>query len=130
MYLFALYNVLFATIIIIMDGKPEWYKNKYDLQRKLFSNASFLAKSWGRAGFYFFVGSLNFFMLPYSTFWQFVYFIIALSLCAAGVGIIAYDCISKKKRGGSVMSREVAIQSPGEGAAPQAQQQQQQQQQP
>lgn len=41
-YLTAFYNALFAGIIIVADGKPEWFASLWDLQNKLFRQAAFL----------------------------------------------------------------------------------------
>merc|ERR1712176_38723 len=41
-YLFSFYNVLFAVVIIIMEGKADWFRKIGDIQAKLFTAASFL----------------------------------------------------------------------------------------
>eukprot|EP00403_Amphidinium_massartii_P009424 CAMPEP_0178415252 /NCGR_PEP_ID=MMETSP0689_2-20121128/23457_1 /TAXON_ID=160604 /ORGANISM="Amphidinium massartii, Strain CS-259" /LENGTH=284 /DNA_ID=CAMNT_0020036569 /DNA_START=72 /DNA_END=927 /DNA_ORIENTATION=+ len=84
-YLFAFYNVIFSAIIIVAEGNAPWFLTCGDLQPKLFSAAAFMASQSGRAMFYFYVGSINLFMLPDDAFWQLVYIGLGLSLCFAGV---------------------------------------------
>lgn len=83
-YLFALYNVAFAAIIIIADGNPEWFTKYWDVQAKLFSYAAFLASQTGRAVFYFYVGSINLFMLPENWLWKIIYLGLGGALCFNG----------------------------------------------
>ncbi|CAE8737017.1 unnamed protein product [Polarella glacialis] len=78
-YLFAFWNAVFAIVIIIMDGKPDWMGSA---QTKLFSLAAFLATKSGRACFYLYVGSINLLLLPDSWFWKVVYLAIGGTLCA------------------------------------------------
>lgn len=84
-YLWAVYNTIFALIIIIIDGKPEWYARCGNIQARLFSNAAFLASWSGRALLYFYVGSINLVMLPNTLLWKAVYLGIGGGLCAVGV---------------------------------------------
>jgi hypothetical protein len=83
-YLFSLYNIAFAGIIIVADGNPEWFSKYGDAQTKLFGAASFLANQAGRAAFYFYVGSINLFMLPESWLWKLIYLGMGSALCLNG----------------------------------------------
>jgi len=83
-YLFALYNMIFAGVIIVADGNPEWFRRFWDAQEKLFGAAAFLASQTGRAAFYFYVGSINLFMLPDSWLWQLIYVCLGGALCFNG----------------------------------------------
>lgn len=84
-YLFALYNMLFAGIIIVADGNPEWFRRCWDAQDKLFNAAAFLASQTGRAAFYFYVGSINLCMLPEAWLWKLIYICLGGALCLNGV---------------------------------------------
>jgi len=83
-YLFSLYNIAFAAVIIVADGNPEWFTRFWDAQGKLFGAAAFLASQTGRAAFYFYVGSINLFMLPDNYFWKLIYVAIGGALCFNG----------------------------------------------
>lgn len=83
-YLSCFYNVVFAVVIIIADGKPEWFTRLWDVQTKLFSKAAFLASQSGRAVFYLYVGSINLCMLPDSWLWKVMYLGIGATLCFNG----------------------------------------------
>merc|ERR1740117_938935 len=83
-YLFALYNVLFAVVIIVADGNPDWFTKYWDAQGKLFGAAAFLATQTGRAAFYFYVGSINLFMLPDNWLWKVIYVGLGGALCLNG----------------------------------------------
>ncbi|CAJ1461962.1 unnamed protein product [Effrenium voratum] len=87
-YLLATYNLGFAVIIFIMEGPselqcdcPAWEK----LQRGLFGWATFLASRTGRALYYFFVGTLNMFMMPHDWLWTMIYFALGASLAFVGL---------------------------------------------
>jgi len=83
-YLFALYNIAFAAVIIVADGNPEWFTKYWDAQGKLFGAAAFLASQTGRAAFYFYVGSINLFMLPENWLWKLIYVGLGSALCFNG----------------------------------------------
>lgn len=89
-YLFALYNMLFAVIIIVADGNPDWFRKCWDVQDKLFTSAAFLTSQPGRAAFYFFVGSINLFMLPETFLWKLIYVCLGGALCFNG-GLMLLD---------------------------------------
>ncbi|CAK9047584.1 unnamed protein product [Durusdinium trenchii] len=87
-YLLNSYNLAFACVIVIMEGPTEmdcqcgaWDK----LQRVLFSWAAFLASRTGRALFYFFVGTLNMFMMPHDWLWTLIYFSLGSALAFVGL---------------------------------------------
>jgi len=87
-YLLNSYNLAFACVIFIMEGPSEmdcqcgaWDK----LQRVLFSWAAFLSSRTGRALFYFFVGTLNMFMMPHDWLWTLIYFTLGSALSFVGV---------------------------------------------
>merc|ERR1712146_613469 len=84
-YLFGFYNALFAFIIVVIEGKAEWFQRLGDIQTKIFGAASFLASKVGRALFYFYVGSINLILLPESWLWKVIYLGIGGSLCFIGV---------------------------------------------
>jgi len=81
-YLWAVYNAIFAAMIIVMDGKPEWFSRCGGLQERLYRNAPFLATSMGRAALYFYVGSVNLLLLPDGFLWHVVYIGIGVVLCS------------------------------------------------
>jgi len=81
-YLWAVYNALFAALIIVMDGKPEWFARCGSLQERLYRGAPFLATSLGRAALYFYVGSINLLLLPEGFLWHVVYIGIGVVLCS------------------------------------------------
>jgi hypothetical protein len=83
-YLFALYNIIFAAVIIVADGDRTWFMKYWDAQEKLFGAAAFLATQSGRAAFYFYVGSINLFMLPENWLWKFIYLGLGGVLCLNG----------------------------------------------
>mmetsp|Transcript_5202 Transcript_5202/g.12399 ORF Transcript_5202/g.12399 Transcript_5202/m.12399 type:complete len:232 (-) Transcript_5202:143-838(-) len=91
-YLWAIYNVIFAAIIIIIDGKPEWFARYGDPQAKIFMNASFLATWTGRAVLYFYVGSINIVLLPESFFWKLMYICIGAVLCSIALLMMLQGC--------------------------------------
>mmetsp|Transcript_51186 Transcript_51186/g.118979 ORF Transcript_51186/g.118979 Transcript_51186/m.118979 type:complete len:115 (-) Transcript_51186:75-419(-) len=91
-YLWAVYNTIFAIVIIIIDGKPEWYVQCGDIQAKLFSNAAFLASWSGRAMLYFYVGSINLAMLPLTLFWKIVYLGMGAGLCSLSILLLLQRC--------------------------------------
>jgi len=95
-YLQSVYNFLFAVVIVVMEGKPEWFQSRGDLQRKLFAQAAFLASRTGRAIFYFYVGSINLFLLPDSFIWKVIYLGVGVSLCAVGILSLLerYGCLT------------------------------------
>ncbi|CAE7665732.1 unnamed protein product [Symbiodinium sp. KB8] len=88
-YVLATYDVFFALIIVIMEGPSEmqcqhcglWNK----LQHGLFGWAAFLASRTGRALFYFFVGTLNMFMMPHDWLWTMIYFGLGAGLSFVGL---------------------------------------------
>lgn len=96
-YLFALYNVVFAAVIIVADGNPEWFAKCGDLQGKLFSAAGFLASQSGRAAFYFYVGSINLFMLPDNWLWKFIYVGLGGALCFNGTLMLLDSAFCQKR---------------------------------
>jgi len=88
-YVLATYDFAFALIILIMEGPSElncescgtWSK----LQNALFGWAAFLASRTGRALFYFFVGTLNMFMMPHDWLWTLIYFMLGAALTFVGL---------------------------------------------
>mmetsp|Transcript_65904 Transcript_65904/g.212585 ORF Transcript_65904/g.212585 Transcript_65904/m.212585 type:complete len:209 (-) Transcript_65904:122-748(-) len=94
-YLWAAYNVVFAGIIIIIEGKAEWFEKLWNIQSKLFHKASFLAGPFGRALFYFYVGSINLFMLPDTFLWKIIYIAIGAALCSVSALMLLQSCSSR-----------------------------------
>lgn len=87
-YLLNSYNLAFACVIVVMEGPSEMdcQCGAFDkLQRILFSWAAFLASRTGRALFYFFVGTLNMFMMPHDWLWTLVYFSLGAALSFVGL---------------------------------------------
>jgi hypothetical protein len=91
-YLFAVYNIVFAAVIVVADGKPEWFRRCGDMQTRLFNAAAFLASRAGRAAFYFFVGSINLFILPDSWLWKIIYLSMGAALCLNGLIMLLDAC--------------------------------------
>jgi hypothetical protein len=91
-YLLAVYNVVFAAVIVVADGKPAWFRGWGDLQTKLFTSAAFLAVPAGRAALYFFVGSINMFLLPESWLWKVIYLSLGFALCFNGILMLLDAC--------------------------------------
>jgi len=88
-YLHAFWNCVFAAIIIVMDGKSQWFGT---MQTQLFSSASFLASHGGRALFYFYVGSKNLLVLPDAFLWKIVYVCIGSALCLISAIMLVSHC--------------------------------------
>eukprot|EP00927_Polykrikos_kofoidii_P065253 TRINITY_DN61033_c0_g1_i1.p1 TRINITY_DN61033_c0_g1~~TRINITY_DN61033_c0_g1_i1.p1 ORF type:complete len:247 (+),score=44.45 TRINITY_DN61033_c0_g1_i1:49-741(+) len=84
-YLFAFYNLCFALIIFVIEGKQTWFEKCGNLRVQLFSAAAFLGWQGGRAVFYFFVGSINLFLLPATLLWKIIYLAMGGALCFVGV---------------------------------------------
>jgi len=91
-YLWAVYNTLFAMVIIVMDGKPEWFTRCGNVQAKLYQYAAFLATWTGRALLYFYVGSVNLCMLPGALTWKIVYIAIGAALCSIACLMLLQGC--------------------------------------
>jgi len=106
-YLYTFYNMLFACIIVVMDGKPEWFERLWNLQDRLFSACACLASQPGRALLYFYVGSTNLVLVD-----GWMYVICGIFLCTAGVLTLVHYFSSRRS-------------AAGEGALPPQQEQQQ-----
>jgi len=91
-YLFAGYNVLFAVVMCIIEGKPEWYLRCGNIQARLFAAAAFLASRAGRGTLYFYMGSMNLFMLPEAFIWRIIYVGLGGALCLSSVLITLQRC--------------------------------------
>jgi hypothetical protein len=91
-YLFGVYNMIFAIVIVIVEGEQDWFKRLFDLQGHLFGAAPCLASRAGRAVLYFYVGSINLFMLPESWIWKIIYLCIGGCLCGAGLLMLLDRC--------------------------------------
>jgi hypothetical protein len=91
-YLFSMYNCVFAAIIIIADGKPEWFDRCWNVQERLFTLAAFLTSQTGRAFLNFYVGSINFFILPETWLWKIIYACLAFALCLNGFLMVLDSC--------------------------------------
>lgn len=102
-YLFAFYNIIFAGMIVILEGKTEWFPT---LQNRLFSNAAFLATQSGRALAYLFVGSINLFVLPEAWLWKVIYVGMGSALCFNALLMLldAWSCRNHQKLPEEVMS--------------------------
>eukprot|EP00928_Gymnodinium_smaydae_P037737 TRINITY_DN26157_c0_g1_i1.p2 TRINITY_DN26157_c0_g1~~TRINITY_DN26157_c0_g1_i1.p2 ORF type:complete len:270 (+),score=69.21 TRINITY_DN26157_c0_g1_i1:71-880(+) len=83
-YLFSIYNACFAAIILVIEGKSEWFARCGNLRAELFDSAKFLARQSGRAAFYVYVGSINLIMLPGNMVFKIIYIIIGCALCLVG----------------------------------------------
>mmetsp|Transcript_58330 Transcript_58330/g.163430 ORF Transcript_58330/g.163430 Transcript_58330/m.163430 type:complete len:209 (+) Transcript_58330:92-718(+) len=94
-YVLAVYNLLFAVVIVVIDGKPGWFRRCGDVQVKLYRAVPVLASQVGRALFYFYVGSINIVMLPENWFWKMLYIFIGMSLCFAGAATLAHNCYGR-----------------------------------
>jgi len=94
-YLFAVYNMMFAALIIVVEGERDWFRCLFDLQGRVFGAAPFLAWRAGRSLLYFYVGSINLFMLPESWFWKLTYLCIGGCLCGAGLLMLVDRCMDR-----------------------------------
>eukprot|EP00933_Yihiella_yeosuensis_P014961 TRINITY_DN13186_c2_g1_i1.p1 TRINITY_DN13186_c2_g1~~TRINITY_DN13186_c2_g1_i1.p1 ORF type:complete len:497 (+),score=75.92 TRINITY_DN13186_c2_g1_i1:81-1493(+) len=83
-YMQAGYNVLFAMLIVVIDGPAGMFKRCGDSQTELFHKAPILASQVGRAGVHFYVGSVNFVMMDGAVVWNWIYEVLGgvLMLCA------------------------------------------------
>merc|ERR1711879_1097641 len=82
-YILALWNLVFATCIIVIEAKPQW-SCVAGAQSWLFSHAPFLSRHMGRALFYIYVGSINLGNGASSFFFQLMYLAIGGALCFVG----------------------------------------------
>merc|ERR1712217_147088 len=98
-YLFAIYNLIFAGVIVIVEGKPEWFERCGNLQTRLFSSAAFLASQTGRAASYFYVGLINLCLLPEAWLWKVIYVALGALLCFNGLLMLldAWSCRSHRE---------------------------------
>lgn len=107
MYLMAVYNMLFALVILVMDGKPDWDEKCCGAQRRLYSAVPILAGTPGRAAFYFYVGSMNIVLLPESWLWKLIYIGIGGSLCVAGIMMVCEHFCSQRNAANTYKDGEV-----------------------
>mmetsp|Transcript_44996 Transcript_44996/g.104090 ORF Transcript_44996/g.104090 Transcript_44996/m.104090 type:complete len:250 (-) Transcript_44996:137-886(-) len=84
-YLFACYNAIFAGIVVVLEGKPDWYQSFGHVQSWIFGQAAFLASQAGRAIFYMFIGTINLLVLPRNWLWRLIYIAMGGSLCGVGI---------------------------------------------
>jgi hypothetical protein len=82
-YCTVLYNIVFAFIIVIMDGGM--YGSLTCVQARLFRIAPCLASQKGKASFAFYVGSINLVMLPKPDVWWWAFVCIGGALCVSGI---------------------------------------------
>jgi len=97
-YLLAAYNLLFALVIVIIEGEREWFKRIFDLQGRLFGAAPCLSWRAGRAAFYFYVGSINLLLLPESWIWKIINLCIGGGLCGCGLLMMVQRCCDRGAR--------------------------------
>ncbi|CAE8692967.1 unnamed protein product, partial [Polarella glacialis] len=81
----CVYTFLFGFLIIMIDMKEDWVNKVFGLQTKLFLYCNFLATQTGRAGFYFYVGSITICLLPKSQLWSACYIVVGGCLCLLGL---------------------------------------------
>jgi len=89
-YLLGVYNIMFAFVMLILDGQASWCEKCGDPRKKIFRAAPILASEVGRAAFHFYVGSINIVMMPDSIFWQIVYGSLGGSLCLASFLMVSH----------------------------------------
>lgn len=92
-YLMAVYNLFFALVIIVTEGEEAWFKRIGNLQGRLFAAAPCLSWRAGRSLLYFYVGSINLFLLPESWIWKVIYICIGGCLCGAGLLMFVDRCM-------------------------------------
>jgi hypothetical protein len=97
-WLAALYNVLYACMVIIMDGNRAMFKRCGDVQGKLFRVMPSLVTQTGKAYFAIYVCSINFAMAPDEDFWWYVYMSIGCALCAAALLMLVHHVGRRKAR--------------------------------
>jgi len=96
-YLMAVYNVLFALTIALLDARRQWVEKCWNLRVKLLKFMPCLGWLVGRACFFFYVGSINLMMLPEMDLWKWIYIIIGGSLCVAGVLMVLHRYVCRSK---------------------------------
>mmetsp|Transcript_94581 Transcript_94581/g.207009 ORF Transcript_94581/g.207009 Transcript_94581/m.207009 type:complete len:423 (+) Transcript_94581:1-1269(+) len=90
-YLFAAYNIIFANVIMVLDGRPTRCVGCTVSRRKLFEACWFLTHTRGRALLYFYVGSINVVIGP------FLQRVVGAALFLAGCLILSHGCICCRK---------------------------------
>ncbi|CAD7938403.1 unnamed protein product [Amoebophrya sp. A25] len=82
--LINLYNLLFAIVVIILEGKEGWCGG---LQRRLYEKAAFLSNGCGKGGFILYVGTMIFCvdLETASTFWAVMYVLLGIMFCGLGL---------------------------------------------
>jgi len=85
-YTVAFYNVVFALVVLIVDGAPRAAGHAlWRVQRRLLHSCHFLATCRGRALLYFYVGSVNLAVMSPRKTWHHVYIGLGGSLCLISV---------------------------------------------
>lgn len=110
-FLLAAWNCVFGLVILVIDGKPEWWAKLFDMQRRIYSQAAFLASHTGRAAFYLYVGLNNMFLLPGITttwrdpsgfsIWATTYALMGLALIMCALIMLYQQCKGKQVAFGS-----------------------------
>eukprot|EP00931_Biecheleriopsis_adriatica_P108788 TRINITY_DN83077_c0_g1_i1.p1 TRINITY_DN83077_c0_g1~~TRINITY_DN83077_c0_g1_i1.p1 ORF type:complete len:430 (+),score=75.87 TRINITY_DN83077_c0_g1_i1:37-1326(+) len=88
-YLQGAYNILFALLIITIDGQSGWFMSCADCQNSLFSAYPCLTSQAGRAAVHFYVGSINIVMLPGGV-WDVIYVSLGGALILASLLMVVH----------------------------------------
>mmetsp|Transcript_65247 Transcript_65247/g.103391 ORF Transcript_65247/g.103391 Transcript_65247/m.103391 type:complete len:188 (-) Transcript_65247:41-604(-) len=87
------FTFLFGLVIMICDGGETMCNSFIPFQKLLFKQCYFLATNTGRAGFYFYVGSIIAVQWPENDWWKIVFLSLGGSLAVLGlVMLILYWC--------------------------------------
>eukprot|EP00928_Gymnodinium_smaydae_P000369 TRINITY_DN10143_c0_g1_i1.p1 TRINITY_DN10143_c0_g1~~TRINITY_DN10143_c0_g1_i1.p1 ORF type:complete len:546 (-),score=139.41 TRINITY_DN10143_c0_g1_i1:340-1977(-) len=116
-YVCMAYNLLFSLILIVVDGPPGMCSRCGNMQRRLYQVAPFLAHHRGKAAFCFYVGSINFVMMPDSWFWQIVYLSIGGSLCLCSIIMMVHWCWKHGRRRKQDQQEKLSLARLAGGAA-------------
>lgn len=76
-FLINFYNLIFAGIVIILEGKQSWFEA---LQNRLFRSAAFLSSACGKGLFILYIGTMIFCvdLEKQDDFWKLVYILLGI----------------------------------------------------
>eukprot|EP00392_Amoebophrya_sp_AT5.2_P010294 g10354.t1 len=78
------YNLIFAVVVIILEGKDTWCGG---LQRRIYEKAAFLSNGCGKGCFVLWIGTMIFCvdLETASSFWAVIYVLLGVMFCMLGV---------------------------------------------
>jgi hypothetical protein len=93
-FLMSIYNSFFGLVIVVADGPTScWDKLPCgNLQAALYKYFYVLANPFGRALFYWYVGSIVIFLGPEDGAWYYIYICLGAALMAVGAVMIIVRC--------------------------------------